>query len=79
MPKSEAQQDGNMPIIRITDEVYALVRKNAKYDWVETGTRLPNGQWDIPISDRTLKGLTVHLLFGESMNDCILRLFSARN
>jgi len=67
-----------MPNIRITKEVRAIVRSHAEYDWKETGIQLPNGDWEVPISDKTLKKLIQKQLFGESINDCILRLFYGR-
>lgn len=65
-----------MPLIHITSEVHDLVRKHSKYDFVETGTRLPNGDWNIPMSASTIEKL--HRLPGESINDCILRLFAGK-
>ncbi|MBR0697144.1 hypothetical protein [Bradyrhizobium lablabi] len=60
-----------MPDIEINEECRALIA--AEFPFEETGRRLPNGNWQLPVDAETLKCLQKVRRPGESMSDCIIR------
>jgi hypothetical protein len=61
-----------MPDIEITDECRALIA--AEFPFEESGRRLPNGNWQLPVDAETLRRLQKVRLRGESISDCIIRM-----
>lgn len=61
-----------MPDIEITDECRALIA--AEFPVEESGRRLPNGNWQVPVDAETLKRLQKVRRHGESVSDCIIRI-----
>jgi hypothetical protein len=61
-----------MPDIEITEECRALIA--AEFPFEESGQRLPNGDWRLPIDAETWKRLQKVRLHGESISDCIIRI-----
>ncbi|HTO65640.1 MAG TPA: hypothetical protein VMM15_30820 [Bradyrhizobium sp.] len=60
-----------MPDIEITDECRALIA--AEFPLEESGRRLPNGNWQLPVDAETLRRLQKMRRDGESVSDCIIR------
>jgi hypothetical protein len=56
----------------ITEECRALIA--AEFPFKETGRRLPNGKWQMPVDAETWKRLQKVRLHGESISDCIVRV-----
>jgi hypothetical protein len=61
-----------MPDIEITDECRALIA--AEFTLEESGRRLPNGNWQLPVDAETLRRLQRARRRGESISDCIIRI-----
>jgi hypothetical protein len=61
-----------MPDIEITEECRSLIA--AEFPVEETGRRLPNGNWQMPVDAETWKRLQNLRLHGESISDCIIRV-----
>jgi hypothetical protein len=61
-----------MPDIEITEECRALIA--AEFPFEESGRRLPNGNWQLPVDAETLRRLQKVRLCGESISDCIIRV-----
>lgn len=61
-----------MPDIEITEECRSLIA--AEFPFEETGRRLPNGNWQMPVDAETWKRLQKVRLHGESISDCIIRV-----
>ena len=61
-----------MPDIEITEECRALIA--AEFPCEQTGWRLPNGNWQMPVDAETWKRLHKVRLHGESISDCIIRV-----
>ena len=61
-----------MPDIEVTDECRALIV--AEFPFEESGRRLPNGNWQLPVDAETLRRLQKVRLHGESISDCIIRV-----
>jgi hypothetical protein len=61
-----------MPDIEITDECRALIA--AEFPSDDTGRRLANGKWQIPIDEQTWQRLHKIRQPGESISDCIIRV-----
>ena len=57
--------------IEVTDECRNLIA--AEFPSDETGQRLPNGKWRIPISEETWQWLQKVRRAGETISDCIIR------
>ena len=62
-----------MPDIEITEECRLLI-EGATEPFRETGRRLPNGNWQIPIDAATRQRLEKLRRQGESISDCIIRV-----
>ena len=62
-----------MPDIEITEECRVLI-EGATEPFRETGRRLPNGNWQIPIDAATRQRLEKLRRQGESISDCIIRV-----
>jgi hypothetical protein len=58
--------------IEITDECRDLIA--AEFPSDDTGRRLPNGKWQIPINEVTWQRLQLVRRHGESISDCIIRV-----
>jgi hypothetical protein len=58
--------------IEITEECRALIA--AEFLVEQTGRRLPNGNWQMPVDAETWKRLQKVRLHGESISDCIIRV-----
>ena len=63
-----------MPDIEITEECRAVIA--AEFPLDETGRRLPNGKWQIPINEETWQRLQSLRLHDESISDCIIRVIT---
>ena len=61
-----------MPDIEINEECRALIA--AEFPFEQTGRRLPNGNWQMPVDAETWKWLQKVRLHGESMSDCVIRV-----
>jgi hypothetical protein len=61
-----------MPDIEIIEECRSLIA--AEFPFEETGRRLPNGNWQMPVDAETWKRLQKVRLHGESISDCIIRV-----
>jgi hypothetical protein len=61
-----------MPNIEITEECRALIA--AEFPVEQTGQRLPNGNWQMPVDMETWTWLQKVRLQGESISDCIIRV-----
>ena len=61
-----------MPDIEITEECRALMA--AEFPLEESGRRLPNGNWELPVDAETLRRLQKVRRCGESISDCIIRV-----
>jgi hypothetical protein len=61
-----------MPHIEINEECRALIA--AEFPFEQTGRRLPNGNWQMPVNAETWKRLQKVRLQGESMSNCIIRV-----
>jgi hypothetical protein len=61
-----------MPNIEITEECRALIA--AEFHIEQTGQRLPNGNWRMPVDMKTWTWLHKVRLQGESISDCIIRV-----
>ena len=61
-----------MPDIEIIEECRSLIA--AEFPFEETGRRLPNGNWQIPIDAATRQRLEKLRRQGESISDCIIRV-----
>jgi hypothetical protein len=61
-----------MPDIEITEECRALIA--AEFPLEESGRRLPNGNWQLPVDPETMRRLQKVRLHGESISDCIIRI-----
>lgn len=61
-----------MPDIEITEECRALIA--AEFPFEDTGRRLPNGKWEIPIDEETWQRLQKIRRNGKSISDCIIRV-----
>ncbi|MGH6740490.1 MAG: hypothetical protein ACREDY_15950 [Bradyrhizobium sp.] len=61
-----------MPNIEITEECRALIA--AEFPVEETGLRLPNGNWQVPVDMKTWTWLHKVRLHRESISDCIIRV-----
>ena len=61
-----------MPDIEVTDECRALIV--AEFPFEESGRRLSNGNWQLPVDAETLRRLQKVRLHGESVSDCIIRI-----
>ena len=61
-----------MPDIEINEECRALIA--AEFPFKQTGRRLPNGNWQMPVDAETWKWLQKVRLHGESMSDCVIRV-----
>ena len=62
-----------MPDIEITEECRLLI-EGATEPFRETGRRLPNGNWQVPIDAATRQRLEKLRRQGESISDCIIRV-----
>ena len=62
-----------MPDIEITEECRVLI-EGAAEPFRQTGRRLPNGNWQIPIDAATRQRLEKLRRQGESISDCIIRV-----
>jgi hypothetical protein len=62
-----------MPDIEITEECRVLI-EGATEPFRQTGRRLPNGNWQIPIDAATRQWLEKLRRQGESISDCIIRI-----
>ena len=49
-------------------------RRAAEFPFEETGRRLPNGNWQMPVDAEPWKRLQKVRLHGESISDCIIRV-----
>ncbi len=58
--------------IEVTDECRDLIA--AEFPSDETGRRLPNGKWRIPINEETWQRLQKVRRSGETISDCIIRV-----
>jgi len=61
-----------MPDIEIIEECRSLIA--AEFPFEETGRRLPNGNWQMPVDAETWKCLQKVRLNRESISDCIIRV-----
>jgi hypothetical protein len=61
-----------MPDIEISEECRALIA--VEFEMAEPARRLPNGNWQIPIDEKTWQRLQKLRLDGESISDCIIRV-----
>jgi hypothetical protein len=61
-----------MPDIEITEECRALIA--AEFPLEESGRRLPNGNWQLPVDAETMRRLQKARLHGESISECIIRI-----
>ena len=62
-----------MPDIEITEECRVLI-EGATEPFRQTGRRLPNGNWRIPIDAATRQRLEKLRRQGKSISDCIIRV-----
>jgi hypothetical protein len=62
-----------MPDIEITEECRILI-VGAAEPFRQTGQRLPNGNWQIPIDAEMRQRLEKLRRQGESISDCIIRV-----
>ena len=62
-----------MPEIEIAEECRVLI-EGATEPFRQTGRRLPNGNWQIPIDAATRQRLEKLRRQGESISDCIIRV-----
>jgi hypothetical protein len=58
--------------IEVTDECRDLIAAECPSD--ETGQRLPNGKWQIPVTEETWQRLQKTRRRGETISDCIIRI-----
>jgi hypothetical protein len=58
--------------IEITEECRALIA--AEFPCEQTGQRLPNGNWQMPVDVETWKALKKLRVHDESISDCIIRV-----
>lgn len=59
--------------ITITNEANDVLRSVAENAYVSTATRLPNGDWSVPVDDEVYDRI-LHLIYpGETMSDYIIR------
>lgn len=65
-----------MPRIVITAECHDAILARAELHFKETGVRLPEGTWSIPVSQPIVDALRKHQMHGETLSDVILRLFA---
>lgn len=62
-----------MPVITVTAECEQLIRANANAPFCSNATKLPNGDYQIPIEYDTLKRLDQVKFPDESYSDAIIR------
>ena len=62
-----------MPILNISEEAHRAIRAAAQHDFKETGRRLPDGTWDIPVGEETLARMQRAAFPGETFSDTIIR------
>lgn len=68
-----------MPIINISEEAHRAIRAAAQHDFNETGRRLPDGTWDVPVKEETLAAMQRVAFPGESLSDAIIRAMANLN
>lgn len=66
-----------MPHIIITHEAHLAIRSMADNPFQETGTKLANGMWRVPVSSDVFDRLYRVKFPNESMSDVILRAIAA--
>lgn len=62
-----------MKTIVVSDMTYALVANAAIYPFISTGSQLPSGQWEVPVSDDVYDVLQRLKFENESIDDVIQR------
>lgn len=60
--------------VNVTDATAQLIRSKAAGLFKQTGRRLKDGTWDVPLSFDTYERLQKVQLDGETMNDTIFRV-----
>ena len=68
-----------MPKIRVTDETVRIIRSWAIYEYRQTGTREPDGNWLIDVSTDVADRLKEISLPGETPDDVIQRVHRERS
>lgn len=65
-----------MKLVNITAEAQAAVRSasDAPGGFRETATRLPDGTYDVPLSDEVFERVTAAQFQGESFSDALVRI-----
>jgi hypothetical protein len=64
-----ARKSQGVPAIEISDECHALIA--AEFPLGETGRRLPNGDWQMPVDAETWRRLKKVRLHGEAISGII--------
>jgi len=66
-----------MPNLIVTAEVNSMIRSRARGDsFRDTATRLPNGDYSIPVDAEVFERINEIRFAGETHSDCLIRLFA---
>lgn len=63
-----------MKRLLISADAYNAIRRSARLPLLETGERLADGHWAVPVDDETAEILERHRLEGETDSDTIVRM-----
>lgn len=79
-PKRTGASDGWRNVI-LTARAEALVRANTEpgYTFRQTGTRLADGTYSVPLQESTIARIESMALPGETFSDTLERLFAVRS
>lgn len=67
-----------MPTVTITKQCHDLIRANAELAFRNTSTRLPSGNFSIPLSQDVYDRVIKYKLDGESISDSLIRILSTQ-
>lgn len=64
--------------VYINNECFELVQRNAAIPFENNGTKLPDGNWKIPVSQEIVDRLSKHQMKDETLSDSIFRILSTQ-
>jgi len=68
-----------MPNITVTKQCHDLIQANARLPFKDTATRLPSGNFSIPLNQNTYERILEQKFNGESLSDALIRILSTQN
>lgn len=75
--RPSGNEEGKMVHVEMSNEAMNILADCAVLPFNQTGFKLPNGNWSVPLEKETYQRLYEATLPGESISDAIIRLSRA--